>query len=195
MPQSETSTSTHTDKNTPICEPQVIDNTSYSFVNCAQLKRKRSAEYFREYRSQQTLEQKKNTAETMQRYQSNLTSKQKLSKTLYSKAYQSRMTAEQKKNKAKYPKEYKSKLTAGQKQRNKQYMKEYMRTYRAKQSQKCSTVQDSIAKFHAIFSEGPVYTCSCCDQLWYKHSVTDAAKVRQSNTNVDKHLLGIYSSI
>ena len=32
-----------------------------------------------------------------------------------------------------------------------------------------------VSKFHAIVSDGPMYVCTCCDQLWYKHSVTTAA--------------------
>ena len=28
-----------------------------------------------------------------------------------------------------------------------------------------------IKKFHAAVSRGPMYICTCCDQLWYKHSV------------------------
>ena len=38
-----------------------------------------------------------------------------------------------------------------------------------------------IKKFHAAVSRGPMYICTCCDQLWYKHSVISAQKVRLSN--------------
>ena len=31
-----------------------------------------------------------------------------------------------------------------------------------------------IKKFHAAVSRGPMYICTCCDQLWYKHSVISA---------------------
>ena len=41
-----------------------------------------------------------------------------------------------------------------------------------------STVADEIRKFHIAVSSGPLYICSCCDQLWYKHSVTAAKKIR-----------------
>ena len=34
-----------------------------------------------------------------------------------------------------------------------------------------------------------MYICSCCNQLWYKHSVTTAEKLRLSNPNVVKYLL------
>ena len=35
---------------------------------------------------------------------------------------------------------------------------------------------------------GPLYICSCCDQLWYKHSVTAAKKLRISNPDIVKYL-------
>lgn len=38
-----------------------------------------------------------------------------------------------------------------------------------------------ISKFHEIVSQGPLYICSCCDQLWYKHSVSSANTLKKSN--------------
>jgi hypothetical protein len=32
--------------------------------------------------------------------------------------------------------------------------------------------------------------CTCCDQLWYKYSVSNIARLRQSNPTIQKHLLG-----
>ena len=52
-----------------------------------------------------------------------------------------------------------------------------------------STVADEIRKFHTAVSIGPLYICSCCDQLWYKHSVTAANKLRMSNPDIVKYLL------
>lgn len=37
-------------------------------------------------------------------------------------------------------------------------------------------------------SQGPLYICTCCDQLWYKHSVLHADKLKQSNPDVEKNL-------
>ena len=51
------------------------------------------------------------------------------------------------------------------------------------------TVADEIRKFHTAVSSGPLYICSCCDQLWYKHSVTAAKKLRISNPGIVKYLL------
>ena len=45
-----------------------------------------------------------------------------------------------------------------------------------------------ICKFHEIVSQGPLYICTCCDQLWYKYSVLHADKLRQSNPNIEKYL-------
>ena len=52
-----------------------------------------------------------------------------------------------------------------------------------------STVADEIRKFHTAVSSGPLYICSCLDQLWYKHSVTAAKKIRDSNPDIVKYLL------
>ena len=38
-------------------------------------------------------------------------------------------------------------------------------------------------------SRGLLYICFCCDQLWYKHSVVKAERLRVSNPNAGKYLL------
>ena len=50
-------------------------------------------------------------------------------------------------------------------------------------------VDNLIAKFHVAISRGPLYICSCCDQLWYKHSVISTERLRLSNHDVIKYLL------
>ena len=50
-----------------------------------------------------------------------------------------------------------------------------------------------LADFHDAVSNGPVYICTCCDQLWYKHSVCLADKIRASNPNAAKLLQNITS--
>ena len=50
-------------------------------------------------------------------------------------------------------------------------------------------ITDEIRKFHANVSRGPEYICSCCNQLWYKHSVITAEKLRLSNPTAGKYLL------
>ena len=52
-----------------------------------------------------------------------------------------------------------------------------------------STITDKIRKFHTNVSRGPEYICSCCNQLWYKHSVITAEKLRLFNPTARKCLL------
>ena len=58
---------------------------------------------------------------------------------------------------------------------------------------KCDPVADLVAKFHKDVSEGPLFICTCCSQLWYKHSVCLAERTRLSNPNMIKHLQNIIS--
>lgn len=60
---------------------------------------------------------------------------------------------------------------------------EYHRNYRAPNS----SLQFLVIKFHDIVSQGPVFICTCCDQLWYKHNVLHADKLRHSNPEIDKY--------
>ena len=60
------------------------------------------------------------------------------------------------------------------------------------QKAKQNKVQDMatlVSRFHSIVSQGPLYICSCCDQVWYKHSVFPAAKIRKLNPAAEKYLL------
>ena len=34
-----------------------------------------------------------------------------------------------------------------------------------------------------------MYICTCCDQLWYKHSVTKAQNLKATNPDIIKYLL------
>ncbi|CAB4001923.1 Hypothetical predicted protein, partial [Paramuricea clavata] len=54
-------------------------------------------------------------------------------------------------------------------------------------------VSQLIHKFHKSVSTGPLYICSYCDQLWYKHSVCPAERLRLCNPNSTKHLQRIKS--
>ena len=42
-------------------------------------------------------------------------------------------------------------------------------------------------------STGPLYVCTCCDQLWYKHSVVPASQLTLSNPEIAKQLQNIVS--
>ena len=73
------------------------------------------------------------------------------------------------------------------KQKKNQYMKEYMKGKRSQS--KNQTLQSLISKFHDIVSQGPPYICTCCDQLWYKHSVTPAATLKKTIPDIKKKRL------
>lgn len=57
-----------------------------------------------------------------------------------------------------------------------------------RQQEDCKTIADLVTKFHSLVSEGPLYICTCCNQLWYKHSVYQAARTRLTNPDITKHL-------
>ena len=48
-----------------------------------------------------------------------------------------------------------------------------------------------IKDFHNLVSNGPLYRCTCCDQLWYKHSVLPANRIKLANLNIVKYLQNI----
>ena len=50
-----------------------------------------------------------------------------------------------------------------------------------------------VRKFHNSVSAGPLYICTCCDQLWYKHSVLPADQLRLVNPDIAKYLQSIIS--
>jgi hypothetical protein len=53
--------------------------------------------------------------------------------------------------------------------------------------QKCcefEPLQSLISKFHDVVSQGPLYICTCCDQLWYKHSVIPVTTLKENNPDV-----------
>ena len=45
-----------------------------------------------------------------------------------------------------------------------------------------------IRHFHSSVSTGPLYVCTCCEQLWYKHSVCPADRTRLVNPDIAKYL-------
>ena len=50
-----------------------------------------------------------------------------------------------------------------------------------------------IRNFHESVSTGPLYICTCCDQLWYKHSVSPANQLTLKNPDRVKYLQDIVS--
>ena len=103
-------------------------------------------------------------------------------------------TPSSKQMKAQYMKEYMKRKRASEslqplaqssKSKKRKYMKEYMKRKRSVSE----PIQSLISKFHEIVSQGPLYICTCCDQLWYKHSVIPAATLKETNPDVQKRLL------
>ena len=62
----------------------------------------------------------------------------------------------------------------------------HMTNYRAKEE----SIQFYISRFPDLVSQGPFHICTCCDWLWYKHSVLQANKLRQQNPDIRKYLKG-----
>ena len=62
-----------------------------------------------------------------------------------------------------------------------------METQKAYRSRK-KPIELDISEFHNIASEGPVYMCFCCSQLWYKQSVLNAKKLKDLNPVIHEYL-------
>lgn len=56
-----------------------------------------------------------------------------------------------------------------------------------KQNTMCTRTLTEQSKKKMI-AQGPLYICTCCDQLWYKHGVVNANKLRESNPNICEYL-------
>ena len=72
---------------------------------------------------------------------------------------------------------------------SKQKKRRYMKECREGKHFQCEPLQNLIAKFHNVVSQGPLYICTCCVQLWYKHSVIAAAALKKNNPSVQNKLL------
>lgn len=72
--------------------------------------------------------------------------------------------------------------------RRKEEQNEYKKNYRVmkKVQNKEKGLEFHIAKFQQIVSQGPLYICTCCDQLWYKHNVVRADALKQCNPDISK---------
>ena len=55
-----------------------------------------------------------------------------------------------------------------------------METQKVYRSRK-KPIELAISEFHDMASEGRVYVCFCCNQLWYKQSVLNAKKLKDLN--------------
>ena len=78
-----------------------------------------------------------------------------------------------------------STLSIEAKQKKRLHAKEYRKQKRCE----IEPLQSLISQFHDVVSQGPLYICTCCDQLWYKHSVIPATTLKENNPDVQKRLL------
>lgn len=144
----------------------VEESTSDSCVD----KKAKNARYMRKYRACKSLHEH--------------VSHQKERERKYKQSYRKRVSSEEQRPKANaYMKNYRA-SKASKEQRTK--VNAYMKSYRAKKS----NIEYYICKFHELVSQGPVYICTCCDQLWYKHTVLKTDKLRKQNPDIHKYLIG-----
>ena len=45
-------------------------------------------------------------------------------------------------------------------------------------------IEELIGNFHNSVCTGPLYICTCCDQLWYKHSMCLADRISLVNPDI-----------
>ena len=138
-------------QNTTTCSKCILEDEKQKEV-----KKKRHAEYMRQYRLKQTPEDKKKQAAAKQKSRLKQTAEQKKKHVAQMRKYRLKQT------------EQKACCTANGREHN--------------------IIDSLISKFHDIVSSGPFYICSCCDQMWYRHSVVSALKVRENNPGLDKYL-------
>ena len=156
--------------------------------------------YEKEYRKQ------KQVSESSQPSTLIIEAKQK--KRLYAKEYMKRKRAsessqpstlsnEAKQKKRLYAKEYRKRKQVSkscqpstlriQAKKKKRLM--HAKEYRKQKRCEIEPLQSLISQFHDVVSQGPLYICTCCDQLWYKHSVIPVTTLKENIPDVQKRLL------
>jgi len=141
----------------------------------------------RAYRANRSVYAKQKEASCKTPARLNQTPEARQKRAEYMRAYRAKRSADAKQTEASYKRAYKAKKTLKPKEKACESQSSVMKQYRT--NCKASCIQDFIYKFHNIVSQGPMYICSCCDLLWYRHSVKSAHKLRKSNPSVDKYLL------
>ena len=155
--------------------------------------------YVKEYRK------RKRASENFQPSTQSVEAKQK--KRLYTREYMKRKRAnessqpstlsiEAKQKKRAYAKEYRKRKRASEssqpptlRMQAKQKQRLYAKEYRKQKRCEFEPLQSLISIFHDVVSQGPLYICTCCDQLWYKHSAIPATTLKENNPDVQKRLL------
>lgn len=60
-------------------------------------------------------------------------------------------------------------------------------------SASANDITQLIRNFHNSVSTGPLYVCTSCEQLWYKHSVCPADRIRMFKPDIAKYLQNVRS--
>ena len=155
-----------------------------------------------------TMEYRKRKHASESSLPSTLTIEAKQKKRLYTMEYRKRkqasessqpstLTIEAKQRKRLYAREYRKRKQACSESSQpstvsiqaKQKKRLYTMEYRKQKRCEFEPLQSLISKFHDLVSQGPLYICTCCDQLWYKHSVIPAMTLKENNPDVQKRLL------
>ncbi|CAB4033998.1 Hypothetical predicted protein, partial [Paramuricea clavata] len=105
----------------------------------------------------------------------------------------STLSIEAKQKKRLYAKEYMKRKRASSSQPSKLSIeakqKKRLQTTEYRKQKRCEIepLQSLISKFHNVVSQGPLYICTCCDQLWYKHSVIPVTTLKVNNPDVQNN--------
>ena len=65
-----------------------------------------------------------------------------------------------------------------------------MKSYRARKKVLKKVLSFLFQSFNDIVSQGPLSICTCCDQMFCKHSVLQTSNLRQKNPDIHKYLTG-----
>ena len=148
--------------------------------------------YMREYRKKRKADvNKQNCNPYMKEYRKRKNSvENKQKKNAYMREYRNKKQSEQKKQNVQDEYEIQRSVNDNVETNNITLQTENQHHQRRPEDhqRRSESVQYLISKFHDIVSKGPLYICSCCDQLWYKHSVSSAVKLREANLDIHKYL-------
>ena len=71
----------------------------------------------------------------------------------------------------------------------KQKKRQYAKRYRKQKRLEFEPLPSLISKFHDDIAQGPLYIFTCCDQLWYRHSVISATALKEKNPDIQNKVL------
>ena len=81
------------------------------------------------------------------------------------------------------------------KNQNTECLKELAKTTTKSNKETIKDMDNFISKFHKLVSHGPLYICSCCGQLCYKHSFSCTDTIGKSNLTAEEKFLTNQKSV